>query len=391
MVDFLRPAVACLLMLLPLAAGCADAPEEANADAWNETATDETKETFVTMSEFGTTPDGQQVQLYTLTNKNGLVAKITNYGATLVSLEVPDRDGKLANIVLGYDTLEQYAGDTSYFGATIGRYGNRIGGAKFTLNGKQYDLAANNGPNHLHGGAVGFNKRVWTAETKSGNGGGSVKFTYISPDGEENYPGRLITSVTYALSGDNELLIDYEAVSDQDTHCNLTHHSYFNLAGHNSGEVLDHVLMLNCDRYLPVDETLIPTGQLEPVVGTPFDFTAPKKIGQDIQQQEGLYDHCFVIRPDANGSQLKLAARVTDPKSGRVMEISTTEPGIQFYTANHLDGVQGADGATYNKHQAFCLETQHYPDTPNQPQFPSTVLKKDQRYRSTTVHRFSAK
>lgn len=342
----------------------------------------------VTISDFGTTPAGEKVELFTLTNAHGTVAKITNYGAILVSLEVPGRDGQKANIVLGYDTLADYVADPSSFGATVGRYGNRIAKGRFTIDGQEYQLATNNGPNHLHGGNVGFNKRIWKAEPSQD--GTSVKFTYVSPDGEENYPGELTVHVTYTLTADNELRIDYQAQTTKTTHVNLTHHSYFNLAGHASGDVLEQVLQLNCDQYLPVDETLIPTGELKAVAGTPMDFTSPKKIGQDIAQAEGLYDHCFVIRDGGQGG-LKLAARATDPQSGRTMEIYTTEPGIQLYTANHLADVKGTDAAVYNKHQAFCLETQHYPDTPNQPSFPSTLLKPGETYRTTTVHKFSAK
>jgi aldose 1-epimerase len=366
-----RPAGAMLLLLAAMLCSRADAEEKQ-----------------VTTSDFGTTPDGQAARLYTLTSPQGVVARITDYGATLVSLEVPGRDGEKANIILGYDDLAGYAGDSSYFGATVGRYGNRIAKGKFTLDGKQYTLATNNETNHLHGGKVGFNKKLWKAEPSSSDHAQSVKLTYVSPDGEEGYPGKLTATVTYTLTDENELRIDYQATTDKPTHCNLTNHSYFNLAGHKSGDVLNQKLMLNCDQYLPVDATLIPTGELKAVKGTPFDFTTAKKIGQDITAEPGLYDHCFVIS-GADGETMQLAARATDPDSGRVMEIYTDQPGIQFYTANHLDGQKGADGAVYDKHQAFCLETQHYPDTPNQPNFPSTLLKPGETYRTSTVHKFS--
>jgi len=374
------------LLAVALGIGSAGALHSANAAAPIKQGG--TEEKNVTISDFGTTPDGDKVQLFTLTNAQGTVAKVTNYGAILVSLEVPGHDGQKANIVLGYDTLADYVADPSSFGATVGRYGNRIARGKFTIDGQEYQLATNNGPNHLHGGNVGFNKRIWKAEPSQD--GTSVKFTYVSPDGEENYPGELTVNVTYTLNDDNELRIDYQATTTKTTHVNLTHHSYFNLAGHASGDVLEQVLQLNCDKFLPVDATLIPTGELKPVAGTPMDFTSPKPIGQDIAKEAGLYDHCYVIKDGGQGA-MKLAARATDPKSGRTMEIYTTEPGIQLYTANHLDGVKGTDGATYNKHQAFCLETQHYPDSPNQPSFPSTLLKPGETYRTTTVHKFSVK
>lgn len=329
---------------------------------------------------------GKPVEMFALSNRSGMVAKVITYGAALVRLEVPDRQGHAENIVVGYDTLAGYENDSSYFGATVGRYGNRIAGGKFSLDGHEYTLATNNEPNHLHGGAVGFNKRIWTAELAT-DGSARVTFRYTSPDGEEGYPGTLRAAVTYTLTDANELRLDYEATTDKPTHCNLTHHSYFNLDGHNAGNVLGHVLTLACDEYLPVDDTLIPTGEIRPVRGTVMDFTQPKAIGADIEKEPGLYDHCYVVR--RGEAPLALVAKVTDPGSGRSLEIRSTEPGVQFYTANHLDGVAGADGAVYGKHQGFCLETQHYPDSPNKPDFPTTRLAPGATYRSTTVHKFS--
>ncbi|MEX0939707.1 MAG: aldose epimerase family protein [Pirellulales bacterium] len=342
----------------------------------------------VSVSPYGTTPDGTAVEVYTLESGNGVTARVITYGATLIGVDCPDRDGKRENVVLGYGTLEDYIEHGSYFGSTVGRYANRIASGRFALDGTTYELATNNGPNHLHGGPTGFHARVWNAEQVRTGDAVGAKFTYTSADGEEGFPGKLDVAVTYTLDGDGRLRIEYEATTDKPTHCNLTNHSYFNLAGHGSGDVLEQVLELHCNQYLPTDETLIPTGELYAVAGTPYDFTQPKKIGADIAQQEGLYDVCYVIQRDGGG--LVPVARATDPASGRVLDVESTEPGVQLYTANHLSEVPGRDGATYNKHQAFCLETQHYPDAPNQPDFPSTVLRPGETYRSTTVYRFYA-
>ncbi len=341
-------------------------------------------------SEFGKTKDGQTVELYTLTNDNGLVAKIMTYGATLTELHVPDRDGKLANIVLGFDNFAQYEAGHPFFGSTIGRYGNRIDRGRFTLNGREYSLPINNDPNHLHGGPNGFDKRIWKARPAASSAGPAVEFTYIAKDGEEGYPGNLTAVVTYTLTDKNELRIDYRAVSDKATPVNLTNHTYFNLAGSGKGTILDHVLMLNAPQHTVTAENLIPTGEIAPVAGTYLDFTKPMKIGSRISQTKfDGYDNNFVLaksKPDA----LTLAARVQEPTSGRVMEIHTTEPGIQFYTGNYVKDIKGI-GGTYDKHSGFCLETQHYPDSPNKPTFPNTILKPGETYKTTTIHRFSAK
>ncbi len=335
---------------------------------------------------FGSATDGEAVDIYTLTNKNGLKAKIMTYGAIVVSMETPDREGKLANITLGFDDLQGYLDGHPHFGSTIGRYGNRIAGGKFTLDDTEYTLATNNGPNHLHGGEKGFDKVVWAAEAVEGSA--AVKFTYTSADTEEGYPGNLATTVVYTLTDDDELIIDYTATTDKPTHVNLTNHCYWNLAGAGVGNILDHQLKLGAEQYLPVDETLIPTGELADVEGTVMDFREPTAIGDRIGEVEGGgYDHCYVIKD--GGKSMTWAAEVYDPASGRVMRISTTEPGIQFYTGNFLDGTPDSGGV--DKHGAFCLETQHYPDSPNQPDFPSTVLRPGATYQTTTVHKFSVR
>ncbi|UCE99435.1 MAG: galactose mutarotase [Planctomycetota bacterium] len=338
---------------------------------------------------FGKTTDGQKVDIYTLTNDNGLQSEIMTYGGIVRTLLIPDRDGNLADIVLGYDILEEYIKDNPYFGALIGRYGNRIAKGKFTLDGVEYILATNNGPNHLHGGDKGFDKVVWGAEELQTKEGPALKLTYTSKDDEEGYPGNLTCTVVYTLTNNDELTVDYVAETDKNTVVNLTHHSYFNLAGHNSGDILGHELMLNADHFTPVDDALIPTGEIKPVRGTPMDFTKPMSVGSRIDQVEGGYDHNFVL--NSSGGSLALAASVYEPNSGRVMEISTTEPAIQFYSGNFLDGSNKGKGAVYNKHNGFCLETQHFPDSPNQPDFPSVVLKPGEKYTHLTVHKFSAK
>jgi len=345
---------------------------------------------------FGRTPDGREVELYTLTNANGLKAKIMTYGAIVVSLEVPDRNGNLADIVLGYDTLDEYIKNNPYFGAIVGRYGNRIGKARFTLNGVEYKLAANNGENHLHGGIKGFDKVVWDAEPVRQKNAVGVKLTYLSKDGEENYPGNLSCTVIYTLTNKDELKISYEAETDKATPINLTHHSYFNLAGHGARDILDHELTLKADRFLPVDSGLIPTGELRSVKGTVMDFTKPTAIGARIgadykQLRFGKgYDHNWVL--NSSDGSLALAAKVYEPTTGRVMEIYTTEPGIQFYSGNFLDGSNiGKGGKVYKHRYGFCLETQHFPDSPNEPNFPSVILNPGQKYIHVTVHKFYTK
>jgi len=339
---------------------------------------------------FGTTTDGKKADLYTLTNPNGLIAKITNYGGIVTELHVPDTKGDLTDIVSGYESLDKYIGNSPYFGALIGRYGNRIADGKFTLKGKEYTLAKNeNNINHLHGGVKGFDKVVWDAEPMETNDGPALKLTYLSPDGEEGYPGDLSCTVVYTLTNDNELKITYEAQTDKPTVLNLTHHSYFNLAGHDSGDILGHELMLNADSYTPVDDKLIPTGQIKPVAETPMDFTSPQTIGARIGQVKGGYDHNYVL--NKSDDSLTLAARVYEPATGRVMEVYTTEPGIQFYSGNFLDGSNKGKGAVYNKHNAFCLETQHFPDSPNKPDFPSVVLEPSEKYTQVAVYKFLTK
>ena len=345
---------------------------------------------------FGKTRDGHAVDLYTLTNANGVVVTITNYGGTVVSLKTPDRHGKFADVVLGFDNLDGYLGDEPYFGALVGRYGNRIAKGRFTLDGHEYHLAQNNNGNSLHGGLKGFDKRVWTPKDISTKELPAIELTYLSKDGEEAYPGNLSMKVTYSLTPKNELKIDYTATTDKDTVLNLTNHSYFNLAGEGQGDILSHVMMINADRTTPVDATLIPTGELKSVAGTPFDFRKPTAIGARINDNDEQlnfgkgYDHNFVL--NHKGSALSLSARVTEPSSGRVLEVLTAEPGLQFYTGNFLDGtIHGKGGKVYGRRAAFCMETQHFPDSPNHPKFPSTELKPGQKYHTVTIYRFSAR
>jgi len=340
---------------------------------------------------FGKTPDGKQVDLYILTNNSGITAKITNFGGIVVSLEVPDRDGNLADITLGFDKLDGYLGEHPYFGAIVGRYANRIGKAEFKLDGKVYKLAANNDENHLHGGIKGFDKVVWRLEDIGVNAEGAmVKLSYISQDGEEGYPGNLACSVIYTLTEDDKLKISYEAETDKKTVVNLTNHAYYNLAGQGNGDILGHELTINADKYTVVDEGLIPTGENRNVKGTPMDFTTAMTIGSRIAQVEGGYDHNYVL--NSGGGTLALAVKVHEPTSGRIMEIHTDQPGVQFYTGNFLDGsIKGKAGKVYQKHYGFCLETQHFPDSPNKPDFPSVVLNPGQKYATQTVHRFYTK
>ena len=340
---------------------------------------------------FGQMPDGAAVEIFTLRNAAGVEVRAISYGGIITFLRVPDRSGTFDDIVLGFDRLDGYLKDPPFFGAIIGRYGNRIAKGQFTLDGATYELATNNGPNHLHGGNKGFDKVLWTAAPVEGKN--AVTFTRTSPDGEEGYPGNLQVQVTYTLTDQNELIVDYRATTDKATVVNLTQHSYFNLAGQASGDILGHELMLNADRYTPVDGTLIPTGELAPVEGTPFDFRTPTAIGArigdaDPQLKNGQgYDHNWVLNRSGDG--LQLAARVVEPKTGRTLEVRTSEPGIQFYSGNFLDGtLTGKQGATYNHRTGFCLETQHFPDSPNHPNFPSTTLRPGEEYRTTTVFTF---
>lgn len=342
---------------------------------------------------FGKTKDGIAVDLFVLANGNGMKAKISTYGAILTELEAPDRDGKRDDVVLGFDNLASYLAGHPHFGATTGRVANRIAKGRFTLDGKEYTLAVNNGPNALHGGLKGFDKVVWKSEPKESPDAAAVRLTYVSRDGEEGYPGNLTTAVTYTLTNQNEIRIDYKATTDKATPVNLTNHSYFNLGGLASGDILGHELMMEADEYTPADDSLIPTGEILSVKGTPLDFTQPATIGSRLAQvadKTGGYDHNFVLR--SKGKKLALAARVYEPNSGRVMEMYTTEPGVQLYTANFLDGkLKGKDGVAYKKHQAFCLEAQHFPDSVNQPKFPSIILRPGETYTQTTVYKFSTK
>jgi aldose 1-epimerase len=344
---------------------------------------------------FGKTEDGKEAHLYTLTNKQGVEVSITDFGGTVVSLRVPDRNGKLSDVVLGYDAPKDYELGKAYFGGTIGRYGNRIAHGQFTLDGNQYTLAKNDGANHLHGGIRGFNKVLWTAADASTKDAASLRLTYLSKDGEEGYPGNLSVEVTFTLTDANELKIDYAASTDKDTVANLTNHSYFNLAG--TGTILDHQLMLSAGRFTPVDAGLIPTGELRSVQGTPFDFRTATTIGARINQADEQlklgkgYDHNWILDRTTD-AKLSLAAKVSEPTTGRILEVWTTEPAIQFYSGNFLDGsAHGKGGKPYEFRSGFCLETQHYPDSPNHPDFPSTTLKSGIRYNSTTVFKFTAK
>jgi aldose 1-epimerase len=341
---------------------------------------------------FGTV-QGTPVDLYTLTNAHGIEVRATNFGGIIVSIRVPDKHGRMDDVALGFDKLDGYFDNNPYFGALVGRYANRIAGARFTLDGVQYSLAANNSPNTLHGGNKGFNKVIWKAEPFENSKGVGLILTYLSRDGEEGYPGNLTVKATYTLSDQDELSFDYEATTDKATPVNLTQHTYFNLAGEGHGDILGHELTLNADRFTPVDKNLIPTGELRSVKNTPFDFSKPTAIGARINDQsEQLelgrgYDHNFVIRRTGAGAEL--AARVHEPQTGRVLEIYTTEPGVQFYSGNFLDGtVTGKQGHVYKQHYGFALETQHFPDSPNHPDFPSTILRPGQFYRSQTMYKF---
>jgi aldose 1-epimerase len=340
---------------------------------------------------YGKLPDGSPIDLFTL-NNGAVKVQLMNLGATITSVEVPDRNGKTANVTLHRDNLAGYTETkngrptTPCFGCVVGRYANRIAAGRFTLDGRDYRLATNNGPNHLHGGLRGFDKAVWKAEAIEALDAVGVAFSLVSPDGDQGYPGTLTVKVTYTLTGRQELKLDYEATTDKPTVLNLTNHAYWNLSGAGAGDVLGHELSINADRFLPVDDTQIPRGQPKPVRGTPMDFTRPKPIGRDMARVEGGYDHCYVLNKKAG--ELSECARVVEPVSGRVMEVWTTEPAVQFYTGNFLDGSVSGSGRAYQRHAGFCLETGHYPDSPNHADYPTTVLRPGETYRQTTVYKF---
>ena len=375
----IKPMKAALFTAALLLTACSSAPKP-------EVTTTPMKN--IVKTSFGQTPDGTAVDLYTITNPSGASVSVSTYGGTVVSLNVKDKAGKLGDVVIGFDSLAGYLGEHPYFGALIGRYGNRIAKGKFSLNGNSYQLAINNGPNALHGGLKGFNRQVWQAKEVGENG---LELTYVSKDGEEGYPGKLTVTVLYTFTPANELRIDYTATTDADTVANLTNHSYFNLGGLENN--LTHQLEIYADRFTPVDAGLIPTGELRPVKGTPFDFTTPHAIGERIDAIDeqiklgGGYDHNFVFTK--HDGQLNLVAKVSEPASGRVMEVLTTEPGVQFYTGNFLDGtLKGKAGRPIQRRAALCLETQHFPDSPNQPKFPTTVINAGEVRKSTTMYRF---
>lgn len=344
---------------------------------------------------FGRIGDGRAAHLYTLVNANGVEAKITNFGGILVSLKVPDRDGRMDDVVLGYDTLKEYVNDPNYFGCVVGRHANRIAEGRFSIGGVEYSLARNSGGHHLHGGVRGFNKALWVAEATKGGDGAGLSLGYLSREGEEGYPGNLSVHVNYLLTHGDELRIDYKAETDRETLVNLTNHSYFNLAGAGSGDVLGHVLTVHAETFTPVDAGLIPTGELRRVEGTPMDFRKPTEIGARIDDDyEQLlfgrgYDHNYAL--DGGGVPLALAAEVYEPATGRVMRAYTTEPGVQLYTGNHLGNVLGKGGRAYGRRGGLCLEAQRFPDSPNKPGFPSTALRAGETYRQTTVYAFSVK
>jgi aldose 1-epimerase len=373
-----------LFLILFVAAGC-------NRNDQKETD----NMVFVEVAEYGQTEEGA-AKYFILKNRNGMTVEITNYGGIITRLLVPDRNGQFDDIVLGFDSLGDYQADHPFFGAVIGRYGNRIASGKFSIDGQEYSLAVNNGPNTLHGGPTGFHKRLWEARPIDREGYVGLELNRVSPDMEEGYPGNLTVTFRYLLNDDNELLIEYEATTDKPTIVNLTNHSYFNLRGAGKGDILGHELMIAADRFTPVDSTLIPTGELRPVEGSPFDFRTPTAIGARVNADDqqirfgGGYDHNFVLNREGSGMQL--AATVYEPTSGRFMEVLTTEPGLQFYCGNFLDGSNiGKGGAKYEYRTGFCLETQHFPDSPNHPDFPSTALRPGEKYETRTVYRFSVR
>jgi aldose 1-epimerase len=378
-----------LLAGLLLASACGTTTQQENDQP-------ETSAMQITQTSYGTTEDGKPVDLFTLVNDNGVEMKVINYGGIITELKVPDKNGKFEDVVLGFDNLEGYVKSSPYFGALVGRYGNRIAKGKFTLDGEEYSLVQNNMGNHLHGGTKGFDKVVWKAEPSETTEGPQLKLSYLSPDMEEGYPGNLQVEVIYTLTNDDAIRIDYKATTDKKTVINLTNHSYFNLTGNPDTTILTHELMLNADQFVPVDETLIPTGELAPVEGTPMDFTEPTaigaRIGEDYEQLKlGLgYDHCWVVNGEAG--TLRQAATVYEPNSGRFMEVLTTEPAVQFYSGNFLDGsFAGKGGVVYQQRSGLCLETEHYPDSPNQPDFPSAELNPGDTYQTTTVYKFSVR
>lgn len=380
-----QPAIA-FLLLAHLFVSCSNSENSKTASDQKDSST--STSSAMTPTAYGNF-DNTAVNQYTLSNSKGMVVKIINYGGIVTDIMVPDRNGKAGDVVLGYDSLSGYTQTGNpYFGALIGRYGNRIANAKFTLDGKAYTLAANNNGNTLHGGTKGFDKVVWNADQKDDH---TLELTYNSKDGEEGYPGNLQAKVVYTVTNDNELKIEYTATTDKPTPVNLTNHTYFNLSAGNAPTIEDHELMLNAAKYTIVNDKLIPTGALPDVKGTPMDFTSPKKIGRDLPKVKGGYDHNYVL--NKTGTDLTQAATAYDSASGRFMEMSTTEPGVQFYSGNFLDGTLkgGRNGAKYMQHAGFCLEAQHFPDSPNQPSFPSTILKPGDTYHQTTIYKFSTK
>jgi len=393
---FSSPGALTAALLVFLATGCNQQPDSTTATTQTSpmaTATDSTTAAAPTATAFGTAPDGTEVQLYTLHNTNGLEADITNYGGIVTSLRVPDKTGKVGDVVLGFDELKAYQSPAylksgPYFGALIGRYGNRIAKGRFTLDGQEYKLATNNGANTLHGGTRGFDKVLWQATTGTSADGPTLTLKYVSKDGEEGYPGNLTATVVYTLTQNNALRIDYTATTDKATPINLTNHSYFNLGYGQAKDILSHELTLDADRYTVVDNTLIPTGELRPVQGTPFDFRQPHTIGERIDQVPGGYDHNWAL----NGSGMRKVATVYEPTSGRTMTVTTDQPGIQFYSGNFLNGsITGKGGVVYGKHAGLALETQHFPDSPNQKSFPNTILKPGETYHTTTEYQFGVR
>lgn len=375
-----------MLALLGCLAGCG---KKENTAAQTETTSKGQEGTSIMKESFGTAPSGEEVQLYTLTNKNGVIVKITNYGAIVTSIITPDKNGNMGDVALGFDTVEGYVPNEPHFGGIIGRYANRIAKGSFTLDGKAYTLATNDEPNHLHGGNIGFDRVIWQAEELPDEN--ALKLTYASKDMEEGYPGNLTAVVIYTLTEDNSLKIDYEATTDKATPVNLTNHSYFNLSAGKEKDILNHVVQINADKYTPVDHTLIPTGELSPVKGTAYDFTKPQAVGTRINNLEGYgYDLNYVINKEGQG--LTHAATVYEPKSGRVMEVHTTKPGLQLYTAYHLDGtLTGKNSTTYDRYDGLCLEAQYFPDSPNHPNFPNTVIKPGEKYSETTLYKFTTR